>query len=73
MMMKRWVGLPAEQLGGGIFGSVDEALALKGVTVGAAISNPSGNNCQIALLMAAIAPLMAAIGADRCDWRAIQH
>ena len=40
MMMKRWVGLPAEQLGGGIFGmtwTVDEAPALKGVTVGAAI------------------------------------
>ena len=40
MMMKRWVGLPAEQLGGGTFWddwTVDEAPALKGVTVGAAI------------------------------------
>ena len=26
MMMKRWVGLPAEQLGGGIFGMTGQSM-----------------------------------------------
>ena len=44
MMMKRWMGLSAEQLGGGIFGMTrqstqlrHEAPAQKGLTVGATI------------------------------------